>query len=140
MGDVRDVLEPVAQARIGVFDLGVEIRDLELEFLHLRDLSGGVEPLLLERGNLFRDFVAAGLAALGFREILAPLAVEALEITQEIGDAALPHLLLHQLEVVAHKTEVEHRGNQLLKYRFSVCQYFSISVCQLTQEAEVLKY
>ena len=55
----------------------------------------------MRRGRCRRElllplFVAAGLAALGLRQILAPLAVEALEITQKIGDAALARAVAEQ--------------------------------------------
>src|SRR5207245_7900319 len=111
-----------------------EILDFLLQLRRFGDLTGSVLLLLLARCDLLRHFVAAGLAALGFREIVAPLAVEPLEITQEIGDAALAHLLLDQLEVVAHKTEVEHWGDQLLRakgYQLSVISY-QFSSCRFS--------
>src|SRR5207253_10956229 len=52
MRDVGDVLEHVAQARIGVFDLSVEILDFLLQLRRFGDLTGSVLLLLLARRNL----------------------------------------------------------------------------------------
>ena len=79
---------------------------------------------ILTSGGTGRERLTRGLEALcdlldrhlplmlandeAFHQETAPLAIEAFEVLQGIGEAALSHLLLHQRQVVANKTKIQH--------------------------------
>ena len=76
--------------------------------LHLRNQGRGILLRLLQSRDFIGNFVAARLQRFRLQQKSAPFAIDSLEAAERVLQAALAHLLLHQLQIVTHKTEIEH--------------------------------
>ena len=111
---VGNVAQKLLQLLIVFLGLLIKLLDFCAHLLHLGDQGGGILLRLFQSGDFLGNFIAARLARFRLEQEFAPFAVNGFKASERILQPALAHFLLHQLQIVTHKTQIEHVDSSLL--------------------------
>ena len=108
MRHIRNVAQEFLELFVVPLGLIIKLLDLRAHLFHLGNQGRGIPLRLFQSGDFLGSLIATRLARFRLEQEFAPFTVNGFKASERILHPALAHFLLHKLQIVTDKTQIEH--------------------------------